>query len=73
MSEFETIFSRLQEYVKVQPPANESEGRKLVQEFFKYGDHGWTYTMFHDALTLELYNSEAVEKMLHQYNPKEFC
>ena len=71
MSDFDTILTRLQEYVKLTPPRNEAEGRKLVSEFFTNGDHGWSYMDFSSGLTRSLLSQPAMlETFYKDFNPK---
>jgi len=71
MSDFDTILTQLQEYVKLSPPCNESEGNTLVKEFFTNGDHGWSYMDFHSGLTRSLLSQpNMLETIYKDFNPK---
>ena len=71
MVNFDTVLIQLQEYVKLSPPANEAEGRKIVKEFFTNGDHGWSYMDFHSGLTRSLLSQpDMLETYYKDFNPK---
>lgn len=71
MANFDTVLIQLQEYVKLSPPCSEAEGRKIVNEYFTNGDHGWSYTEFHTALTRSLLSQpNMLETYYKDFNPK---